>query len=206
MEAQGKRAGLLAWMSFLPTAAPRREKSLSKALRNVRERLILLEGEPGAGKSVALRHVARELANSAARQRDPDALVPLYINLKELDVGGEAVTHESIHDFVLHYINRTNRHDVEEFLEGEFRAGLERGSWLFLFDSFDEIPAVLSAVEPDRTVECFSEAIADFFCRHESVQGGSGHAILPGSQDAFMAALPGVAAVGRASASTGATY
>lgn len=39
----------------------RREPSLLHALRRSTSPLILLEGEPGTGKSVALRHLAREL-------------------------------------------------------------------------------------------------------------------------------------------------
>ena len=162
VEASGRRSRFNLRANSLTGAEPRREKSLSKALRSVKERLILLEGEPGAGKSVALRHVARKLSRDASRHRHPDSIVPLYINLKEFNVAVDELDHAAVHDFVLQYVNRVNRHDVEEFLEDEFQKGLEAGSWLFLFDSFDEIPAVLSAVEPGDVVARFAEAISDF--------------------------------------------
>ncbi|WP_143466644.1 hypothetical protein [Lentzea kentuckyensis] len=46
------------WFSGRRTDSLRRVGSLSKALRTSTERLILLEGHPGSGKSIALRHVA----------------------------------------------------------------------------------------------------------------------------------------------------
>jgi hypothetical protein len=45
----------------------RREKSLTRALEQTKERLVLLQGDPGAGKSVALRHVAQRMAGRARR-------------------------------------------------------------------------------------------------------------------------------------------
>ena len=62
----------------------RREKSLSRALERSNERLILLEGEPGSGKSVALRHVAQNLAKKASRSKNSQTLMPIYVNLREL--------------------------------------------------------------------------------------------------------------------------
>jgi len=56
----------------------RREKSLSEALRRSQERLIHLVGDPGAGKSVALRHLAEVLVTRARRSRRVDSLIPLY--------------------------------------------------------------------------------------------------------------------------------
>src|SRR5579871_1033800 len=140
-----------------------RVQSLSKALHRSRRRLILIEGEPGSGKSVAVRHVARKLVLQAERhRRDPNVLVPIYVNLKELDVGADQISHEVIEKFVLTSINRANKVDIEEFLDQEFKRGLVQGSWFFLFDSFDEIPAILSAVEPDAIVQRFTDAITDF--------------------------------------------
>ncbi|MEM7034673.1 MAG: hypothetical protein AAF629_34355, partial [Chloroflexota bacterium] len=63
----------------------RREKSLSKALEKSAERLILLEGDPGSGKSVALRYVTQLMAKRAMKARNINSVIPIYINLKELD-------------------------------------------------------------------------------------------------------------------------
>jgi transcriptional regulator of acetoin/glycerol metabolism len=63
VEAEGDRT-ISRILPFLPTETGdiRREKSLSRALRTSRERLVVVEGDPGSGKSVALRHVAEEMA------------------------------------------------------------------------------------------------------------------------------------------------
>jgi len=64
--------------------------------------------------------------------------------------------------FVLQYLNRINDARVNEFLDDEFDKGLEEGSWLFLFDSFDELPAVLGSTESDQLVQKYAQAIDQF--------------------------------------------
>lgn len=61
----------------------RRESSLATALQKSTERLVLVQGEPGSGKSVALRHVAYQLADKASYERRLDTKLPVYVNLKE---------------------------------------------------------------------------------------------------------------------------
>jgi hypothetical protein len=164
VEAEGRRQAFSP-LPFLQRSRSglRREKSLSKALEVSRERLILLEGEPGSGKSVALRHVAQSMARRAMRARNAKTIIPLYINLKELKRHKkEAVDTNLVKDFVLKTLNRANDRDIEEYLEEEFERGLEDGTWLFLFDSFDEIPEVLSSTEADVTIRSYSDAISDF--------------------------------------------
>lgn len=60
----------------------RTEPSLTAALRGSRERLIVLEGDPGAGKSVALRHLAQRMAAAASRRPSERSVLPIYVNLK----------------------------------------------------------------------------------------------------------------------------
>ncbi|MBC6450136.1 NACHT domain-containing protein [Actinokineospora xionganensis] len=139
-----------------------RVKSLSSALARSAEPLVLLEGEPGAGKSVALRHLARKLARSAADSRDPRSVIPLYLNLKSLDVRPEQVSPDEIRRFVLTTLNEVNSRDVQDVLDEEFDRGLEEGTWLFLFDSFDEIPDLLSAEDAREIAPRYARAIAGF--------------------------------------------
>lgn len=163
VEAEGKARR--SWLPFGRTVRStlRREKSLSKALETSAERHILLVGEPGCGKSVALRHVALVLARKAMGSRQAKSLVPLYINLKELDrESGERIDAGLIRRYVLKCLNRVNDLDVERFLDAEFDQGLREGTWLFLFDSFDEIPEILSSTEYDNTIRAYGAAIADF--------------------------------------------
>jgi hypothetical protein len=163
VEAEGSRSN---WFSLFSAGTTqgglRREKSLSAALKASKERLILVEGEPGSGKSVALRHVANELADRASRSRSVNCLVPLYINLKEARRATETnIDRDLIQRFAIEAL-RGNDRDVEEYLNEEFKKGLEAGTWLFLFDSFDELPDLLASTEADETIRKYAEAIHNF--------------------------------------------
>lgn len=164
VEAEGRRRGV-GLLPFLrrDTDGLRRERSLSRALEVSRERLILVEGEPGSGKSVALRHVAHQITARAARRRDLKSPVPIYLNLKELERRPEEVIDDRlIARFVLASLDRINDRDIAAFLDDEFDAGIAEGLWVFVFDSFDEIPEVLSASEADEVVRAYGTALRDF--------------------------------------------
>jgi hypothetical protein len=64
VEVQDSHWGLGILSRMLPTGAVRREKSLTRALRYSADRQILLVGDPGSGKSVALRHLPRRNLDS----------------------------------------------------------------------------------------------------------------------------------------------
>jgi predicted NACHT family NTPase len=164
VEAEGERRNLsLNPFRRRTRSGLRREKSLTRAIELSRERLIQLEGEPGSGKSVALRFVARTLAERASRSRRLRSVIPLYLNLKGLSrKPDEAVDQNLIKSFVLRTLNNANDRDVERFLEEEFSLGMKEGTWLFLFDSFDEIPEVLSSTEADEAIKSYAGAISDF--------------------------------------------
>jgi len=141
----------------------RRESSLSKALRKSSETLILLEGSPGAGKSVALRHLTQKLAEKASKARSNKSIIPIYINLRGLNKAPEeSIDRQLIHDYINKVLRRVNDRDVDTFLDDEFHKGMQENTWLFLFDSFDEIPDVLSSTEADEMIWQYSSAIADF--------------------------------------------
>lgn len=164
VEAQGRRHKWR-WLPFLKRTQSglRREKSLTRALEKSDEQRILLEGEPGSGKSVALRFVAQQMAERARQSRNNKCVIPIYVNLKELRrKGNKTIDRNLIEEFILQSLNRVNDSDVEEFLEQEFKQGMQKGTWLFLFDSFDELPEVLSATEADETIKAYGQALADF--------------------------------------------
>jgi len=170
VEAEGtRRRRFLPWRR---RSSLRREKSLSSALRSSEERLILLEGEPGAGKSVALRHLAHVMAEEAKKSRSTKSIIPLYINMKTIERPIDvAVDVDLIRAHVLKTLNRPNSRDVEEFLNDEFARGIEEGTWLFLFDSFDEIPDVLSATSADTSIREYGQAISDFLSAMNACRG-----------------------------------
>jgi hypothetical protein len=156
---------------FGGTKGLRREKSLSRALMRSKERLILLRGDPGSGKSVALRFVARKMAREAMESNRSDSTIPLYINLKDFRRGNREIDGRLIEDFVLENLRRRGDREVDSFLRDEFSAGKAVGGWFFLFDSFDEIPEVLSSTEDDRVVQAYSQAITDFVEGMHSCRG-----------------------------------
>lgn len=164
VEAEGRQKGLNT-LPFLNQSRSglRREKSLSNALASSTEKIILVEGDPGSGKSVALRHVAQMMALRATKMRSTKSIVPIYLNLKLLERDeGVKIDRELIESFVLKSLKRINDRDVEQFLDEEFHAGVQNGTWFFLFDSFDELPEVLSATEVNEAIKSYGGAIDDF--------------------------------------------
>jgi hypothetical protein len=159
VEAEGRRTGTV----FRRRSTLRHEKTLSRALERSGERLILLEGDPGAGKSVALRHLTRVLAARAMHARSSNVVIPLYINLKTIErPAWMTIDRNLIEKHVLKTLNGINDARIQEFLDDEFAAGVREGTWLFLFDSFDEIPDVLSATSADTVIREYANAIGDF--------------------------------------------
>ena len=168
VEVHGRgRRGLL-WGRVRETI--RRVPSLSAALTASADPIVLLEGEPGSGKSVALRHVALKLARHAAAHPSEDAVIPLYVNLKDFRPASPVDAAE-VRGFVLASLNRANSTAVARFLDDEFDRGVEDGTWLFLFDSFDEIPAVLGAVEADDVIATYTDALYDFLTSMNACRG-----------------------------------
>ena len=151
------------WFRHSPsrTIILRREKSLARALERSTEPLIVLEGDPGAGKSVALRHLAEHLADKA-RKYPGTSKLPLYVNLKEFHSERRPVDSSSVRDFIFASVVRVNDRDVERFMDEEFDRGLSDGSFVLLLDSFDEIPDILSSTEADDAVEEYALAIHNF--------------------------------------------
>jgi hypothetical protein len=154
-----------------PGRALRYQRSLTHALRNTDEELILLQGDPGCGKSVALRHVALVMAERAASSRSLDAVIPLYVNLKGLRRRGQSVDAELIQDYVNTTLRKDINADIERFLDEEYARGLTEGTWFLLFDSFDEIPEILGSSRIDETVREYSAAIATFLSGMRPCQG-----------------------------------
>jgi hypothetical protein len=140
----------------------RKEPSLITAIDSSSEKCLILVGDPGAGKSVALRHLALKLIERSKKTAVETAPVPLYINLRELAaVSNDPINANTIKEFV---IDNVRRGDVEtaEYIKENWRDFKERGIWFFLFDSFDEIPEVMHSAAGDRAVMEYSAAIRSF--------------------------------------------
>lgn len=151
----------LAWLPRMRLPILRRQR-LSRALERSSARLILLQGEPGSGKSVALRRVALSMARKGAQSRSDLSRLPIYINLKGLQRKlAQEIDRNLIEDFVRRQLTGSNR-DVNAYLDREFDAGMRAGQWVFLFDSFDELPDILGSTDADVIVTKYADAIYEF--------------------------------------------
>ncbi|MGE2417562.1 NACHT domain-containing protein [Enterobacter hormaechei] len=140
----------------------RKERSLIRAIKSSTERAMQLVGEPGSGKSVALRHLAKQLAVRGQTSNEKNAIVPLYINLREMDITDlEKVNADSVREFVLDNIRRGDA-DTSAYVKENWDDYCNRGLWLFLFDSFDEIPAVMHSAAGSNIIRHYSQAIRHF--------------------------------------------
>ncbi len=153
------------------TSGLRKEPSLIKSIDRSAEQFLLLVGSPGSGKSVALRHLAHQLAERAIKSSGASERIPLYINLKELpSVKPEKLTSDFIKEFVLDNIRRGDA-DTADYIRENWDEYLQKGIWFFLFDSFDEIPAVLHAPTGSQVIQQHSEAIRQFLAGMSSCRG-----------------------------------
>ena len=140
-----------------------RRKALTRAIIDSGDEFAQLEGDPGAGKSVVLQEVAHRLCVTAAKSRDPRRPIGLYLNLKMLERRPDRRIDEAlIREFVLEDLNRGRDATKRETFERDFDWGLANGKWLFLFDSFDEIPEVLSSEDESTTIREYFKAIHGF--------------------------------------------
>lgn len=162
-----------AWDRLLgrTTTSLRRLPSLIQAVEQSSEQFQLIVGEPGSGKSVALRHLALQQAERAACSSNSTAVVPLYINLREFSPDDVAhLTPDVVRSFVIENTRRGDA-DTAEYIRTHWDDFRDKGLWFFLFDSFDEIPAVLHAPSGSAVIRQFSEAIRGFLAGMSSCKG-----------------------------------
>jgi hypothetical protein len=139
----------------------RRVSSLISAIENSSENRILVVGDPGSGKSVALRHLAGVYARRGYTSKSPTAVIPLYINLREFATPVDDLSGAAMKAFVLDNVRRGDS-DTAEYVNEKWETFKGQGNWLFLFDSFDEIPAVLHAPSDGKAIHLYAEAIRHF--------------------------------------------
>lgn len=145
-------------------------KLLNALKRDKSSKVFLILGDPGSGKSVSLRKLAKDLLKEVPKT----GKVPLYINLKEWEVQEDwnesnPPTPQQLFSFVQKNIK--DRLDVfsNEFLDVYFMKMFESGRFFIILDSFDEIPAVLDVDESSWLINKLSAVIYQFLGgAHES--------------------------------------
>jgi hypothetical protein len=123
----------------------------------------LVIGEPGSGKSVALRRLCRLLLDEVT----PTGKLPIYINLKEwetetalddLPLGNI----DKLKSFILRNLLERGDIDAHAFLNAYFNKMYEHHRIFFILDSFDEIPAVMDVSEDSPLIDKISLLFSKF--------------------------------------------
>ena len=145
-----------------PSGKERKVTDLLKAIRTSKERLFLVLGDPGSGKSVALRKLCQDLAAEVGRT----GKIPIYINLREWQVEkkwdeSNSPTVEELYKFI--FENVKSRDIVaSKFFDKYFDRLYETGHLYFVLDSFDEIPSILSEPDGSELINQVSDVIFKF--------------------------------------------
>ncbi|HQU84507.1 MAG TPA: NACHT domain-containing protein [Pyrinomonadaceae bacterium] len=168
---------------FTPLEAEVEIKSGTKRLKKItdlltairsdrKSRVFLVLGDPGSGKSVALRKLCRDLLSEVKRT----GKIPLYVNLREWEnhenwTEDNPPTVQQLYDFVLS--NLKNRGDVfvNEFLDKYFKKMFENGRLFIVLDSFDEIPFVMDVDEKSWLIDSLSDVIYRFLAGMNESRG-----------------------------------
>lgn len=140
---------------------PRKIVDLITAIRRDRKSTgFLVLGDPGSGKSVAMRHLAREML----KEIDQTQVLPIYVNLKEWSESHKIVggAEGSLLEFISQYL-KTNGNDlVVAFCDTYLKRLLEVGRLFIIFDSFDEIPVLLDQDEFSQLIANVSSNLEEF--------------------------------------------
>lgn len=161
----------------------RRIVDLQKAIQADRKsQAFLVLGDPGSGKSVALRNLAHNMLAEVPLSRR----VPVYVNLREwlpvpqtasAAAGTSAWTETNmptvaqLEAFVIASLKARGDVFIEDFVDRHFRDLWRNGYLFFIFDSFDEIPQLLDVDEESWLIDALSRTLSQFVVTHPQSRG-----------------------------------
>ncbi len=130
----------------------------------------LVLGNPGSGKSVALRKLCLDLLKTVTITKR----IPVYIDLGKWNGLWTALNPPKMEDLIC-FIKQTITDDINSTglsmdMTYIFDEMLEKGRWLFVFDSFDEIPCLMGTGNNQMLIATISKLIHDFLTNGK--QGG----------------------------------
>ncbi len=125
--------------------------------RDYSSKSFLVVGDPGSGKSVSMRRLAREMYLETATS----GVVPIYINMREW-VGPNEPNDLDLYKFIVQYITNFAGAFGTDFIIRYFMAMVGQGKWLFILDSFDEVPSVLDCDDGSDQLRNVSKAFDRF--------------------------------------------
>lgn len=136
-------------------------KDLLEAIKGSKDRLFLMIGDPGAGKSVALRKLCLDILKDSVKKE----YIPIYVNLKEWvstnDWHKTPPKWQDLESFVKESLLNKDRH-LGDFFEKYYDVLDENGNLFFVLDSFDEIPQVLGTTAESKLIEDLTKVCREF--------------------------------------------
>lgn len=113
-------------------------KDLLRALQQSpgKNNITLVIGEPGSGKSVAMRGLCAGLLKKCRTTQR----IPLYVNLKHWNKNWEGRLYPTPNDLKNFILDSFEQYSTSQFLRNNFDRIEENGGWFFILDSYDEIP------------------------------------------------------------------
>lgn len=159
-------------------SAKKKIADLQHAIRSDRKtKAFLILGDPGGGKSVSLRKLARDMLDEVGTT----GRVPIYINLREWlpPEGQEKIqwtedrkpTIQELENFVVENVKSRGDVFTEEFVDQYFRTLWRHGRLFFVFDSFDEIPELLDVNEESWLINALSDVLSRFISSQRGSRG-----------------------------------
>ncbi|MDD0844616.1 NACHT domain-containing protein [Pseudomonas sp. Gutcm_11s] len=144
--------------------------NLQSAIRADRaSQAFLILGTPGAGKSVALRKLARDMLKEVGST----GRIPIYINLREWAPSSTALSPSvsELERFVIESVKARGDLFTEDFVDSYFKKLWSSGRLFFIFDSFDEMPLLLDTDESSEIINSLSEMLFRFISSQNNSRG-----------------------------------
>ena len=148
---------------FVRGKRKKRFSDLLTCLKNTRNKnaIFLVLGDPGAGKSVALRKLCQDLLDESMRTKK----IPVYVNLKKWNQNwsmNRLPERRDLVEFIKETLYEGGDFSTDTFLDAYFDKMLEEGRWYFVFDSFDEMPCLMGRQNCQELINKISELLCQF--------------------------------------------